>query len=81
MFTGFFVEAIWCEIVHCFESLTGGGIYENFSAIGHRNTWIFCLNNQWASHVGTFKKSWRYVILTKLGQYVNEMMAVVKKFF
>ena len=26
-------------------------------------------------------KSWRYVILTKLGQHVNEMMAVGQIFF
>ena len=29
--------------------------------------------------MGVFKKSWRYVILTKLGQHVNEMMAVAVK--
>ena len=30
-----FIEAIGCEIVHFFESLTGGRIYGNFSAMGH----------------------------------------------
>ena len=30
--------AISCEIVHFFESLTGGGIYGNFSAVGHVGT-------------------------------------------
>ena len=29
----------------------------------------------WATS-GRFKKSWRYVILIKFGQYINEMMAV-----
>ena len=29
-----FVEAVGCEIMY-FESLTGGGIYGNFSAMGH----------------------------------------------
>ena len=30
---------------------------------------------------GIFKKGWKYVTLTKLGQHVKEMMAVaVKKF-
>ena len=35
MFTGLLVEAIGCEMVHFFGSLTGGGIYGNFSAMGH----------------------------------------------
>ena len=35
IFTGLFIEAIGCEIVHFLESLTGGGIYGNFSAMGH----------------------------------------------
>ena len=31
--------------------------------------------------MGVFKKSWRNVILTKLGQHINGMMALaVKKF-
>ena len=30
--------------------------------------------NEQASHAGAFKKSWRYVMLTKLGQHVNRMM-------
>ena len=28
---------------------------------------------------GVLKKSWRYVILTKLGQHVNEMIVVAVK--
>ena len=49
-----------------FESLTGGGIYGNFSAMGHVSALIH----------GYFCKKF-----TKLGQHVNEMMAVaVKKF-
>ena len=31
----FVIEAIGSEIVHFLESLTGGGIYGNFSAMGH----------------------------------------------
>ena len=65
-------------MVHLFESLTGGGIYGNFSAMGHVGTLIhgyFCQNVR-ALHVGTFKKSWRYVLLIKFCKYVNEMMAV-----
>ena len=34
MFTGLFVEAIGCEIVH-FYSVTGAGIYRNFSTVDH----------------------------------------------
>ena len=30
-----FDKLIGCEIVHFLESLTGGGIYGNFSAMGH----------------------------------------------
>ena len=29
------MEAIGCETVHFLKSLTGGGIYVNFSAMGH----------------------------------------------
>ena len=40
-----FVEAIGCETMHFLKSLTGGGIYGNFSAMGHvhgrMNTWLF----------------------------------------
>ena len=83
IFTGLFVEAIGFETVNFFESLKGGGIYGNFSAMGHVGAWIqgyFC-QNWWALHVGAFKKSWRYVILIKLGKHVNEIMAdAVKKF-
>ena len=47
MFTGLFVEAIGCETVHFLKSLTGGGIYGNFSAMGHVGASIhgyFCQN-------------------------------------
>ena len=37
------------------------------------------VNIDGSSHVGAFKKSWRYVILTKLGQHVNGMMAFAVK--
>ena len=30
-----FIEAIGCEIMHFLESLTGGGIHGNCSAMGH----------------------------------------------
>ena len=35
MFTGLFVEAIGCATMHFLQSLTDGGIYGNFSAMGH----------------------------------------------
>ena len=31
--------------------------------------------------MGAFKKSWRYVILIKVGEHVNEMMAVAVNYF
>ena len=48
--------------------------------MGHMNIFVN-VDCTWVA----FKKSWRYVILTKLGQHVNEMMAVgvnfLKNFF
>ena len=31
--------------------------------------------------MGAFKKSWRYVIFIKVGEHVNEIMAVAAHFF
>ena len=31
--------------------------------------------------IGAFKKGWRYVILTNLGQHVNEMLAVAVNYY
>ena len=75
-FTGLFVEAVGCEIVH-FENLTDGGFMENVLLSG-RIEYVAFFGKFFlrASQVGAFKKSWKYVIFTKIGQHVNEMRAV-----
>ena len=66
-------------MVHFFESLKGGGIYGNCVCYGPRgrmNTRLFLSKLMGIARRGVLKE-----ILIKLGQHVNEMMAVaVKKF-
>ena len=54
------------------------GILRLWATLAHEYMAIF-VNIYW--HMEVFQKSWRYVILTKLDQYVNEMMAVAVKIF
>ena len=65
----------WC----IFYSLTAGGIYGNYSAMGHVGALI---HGYFFFKIDGHRTSgWRYVILKTFGQHVNEMMAVaVRKF-
>ena len=51
-----FVESIGCEMVHLFESLTGGGIYGNFSAMGHMYMAIFVKKLMGIARQGVLKE-------------------------